>query len=498
MVIGGIFIGYKLNETGNEYSFIDTIDLEEGASDLSVGRVEEIIRFIDSKYVDSIDQELLLTDAIKNIVNHLDPHSVYLDSKEAAYVNDQVAGEYKGIGIETKIIGDTVYIAHVLPDSPAKQVGLQVYDIVTNINGISMFNYKEYFDSISASMKKVEKQEIDINRGGSDMRFSVNKEMIPVNSCENFFTLNDTIAYIEIKRFSENTYREFMDALESLVSKGNAKHLIIDVRDNGGGLLPEVAKILSQLINEEKQLLVYTEGLKQKREEYRSTGKVFFPVEKIAVLINNQSASGSEILAGAIQDLDRGIIIGARSFGKGLVQEQYALKNKSALRLTVAKYFTPSGRSIQKPFDQDYVNLSAEELEMLPVLVDTTGIDSTEKRYRTLYLNRMVYSNGGIDPDVKIDDQNQAAEIRNDIVDLIIRKALSYEISLSDSTTVVNLLEDAKGFQKELPRSSQDDLEDAFAFAAYSPTYYHKYQMTKDSAVSAALSQFAKEDLFDY
>ncbi len=372
------------------------------------GRVEELIRYVEAKYVDDINREELTEKAIGNLLNELDPHSNYISAKQLKEVNEQLDGNFEGIGIEFMILDDTILVVTPIPGGPSEAAGIRSGDRIVTIE-----------DSIVAGKDVIVKDVVGMLRGskGTDVNigivrgdkkeiknFTITRDKIPLNSVDVGYMLDEKTGYIRISRFSATTYREFMEKIEDLVENNKMEDLVIDLRQNPGGYLQEATNILSQLFNEKGKLLVYTEGRTVKRNDYESTGKPFYSIGKIAVLIDEGSASASEIVAGAIQDWDRGVIIGRRSFGKGLVQEQYALKDGGALRLTIARYYTPSGRSIQKSYEDldayDHDVYDRRENGELYSLDSITIADTTQ--FFTLKEKRVVYGGGGIQPDIFI------------------------------------------------------------------------------------------------
>jgi carboxyl-terminal processing protease len=398
MVAFGIFIGYKMND--KDERFLSKID---GDKKIELGRVEEMIRFIETRYVDTLNNNVLIESAINGMLNKLDPHSIYIPPKHVSEIAENMDGSFNGIGIETLTIDDTVTIATLIKDSPGHVAGLQQYDQIVAVNDTTVAGMKLAFDKIRDKLKSNGKTvKLEIKRRGNPHTLIKNIKLgaIPIHSADVAYMINDSLGYIQIKQFSSNTYDEFMKQVEYLAEKKGMRHLAIDLRGNPGGYLPQAVKILNQLIVEKDQLLVYTEGRNHTRQDYKTNGKAFFNLKKIAVLVDENSASGSEVIAGAIQDHDRGIIIGRKSFGKGLVQEQFNLSNGGAIRLTTARYYTPSGRSIQKDFSSlaDYEEEAANRSIFKPMKRDS----AKSKEYKTLHLGRKVYSGKGIDPEVFI------------------------------------------------------------------------------------------------
>lgn len=399
MCILGIMLGYKMNEA-DDPALILGVDKEESHELSAIGRVEEIVRFVEARYVDEVDDGKLVESAITAVLDQLDPHSIYIGPDYLKSINNNMEGRYDGIGIESFYLDDTVNIISVMKNSPASKAGLETFDQILSIDGEVVAGVEMPFDSISLKLKKggTEKNVLIKKHNTGDIKeIAIQADELPLVSVSLAYMLNDDTGVIKVNRFSSKTYKEFMDHLEDLYENEGLKNVIIDLRGNPGGYLPEATNILSQLIQEKDRLLVYTEGKNNKKTEYYTTGKSFFNIERVAVITDESSASASEILAGAIQDWDRGLVVGRRTFGKGLVQEQYDLSNGGAIRLTVAKYYTPTGRSIQQSY---------EDLEKYHDVTNRLTQDSTKVKdsmeYRTMFLGRKVFAGGGISPDVLV------------------------------------------------------------------------------------------------
>jgi carboxyl-terminal processing protease len=417
MVVIGILIGVKMN-TGT-LDFVEKVSLGNAAG--PIGRVEEVVRFIESKYVDSLDSDQILEAAIADIMDDLDPHSIYLSARQLKSLDEQMNGYYRGVGVESFFIDDTLRISRVIKDSPAELSGIMPFDQLITIGDSTIAGVNKPYSEIRELLRADGQDKLKLGIKRRNNTSIIEAIVIPgeinLQSSKVAYSMEDNIAYIKVDRFSSNTYKEFMESLEVLIEKDSTRHLIIDLRDNPGGYLPETVNILSQLFNEKGRLLVYTQGKSEKKVEYKTTGKNFFPVDKIAVLIDEGSASGSEIIAGAIQDWDRGLVIGRRSFGKGLVQEQYPLRNGGAIRLTISRYYTPSGRSIQKSYEDldEYGNELYERYHNGEVYGNGYQEKEDSLVFFTKLLNRKVYGGGGIYPDVfvpadstiSIQDQSQ-------------------------------------------------------------------------------------------
>lgn len=402
-VVGGMFLGMRMN---NSAPSIQRVAASESApvSSVGQGRVEEIIRYIEAKYVDGVNTELMVNDAIREIIGDLDPHSNYIPAKELKEINEQLEGSFDGIGIEYMILDDTIVVVTPLAGGPSEAAGIAVGDKIITIEdsivaGVDIDNY-----GIMTKLRGEAGTDVTVGvlRSGAENTkdYTITRDKIPNNSVDVAYMLEDEIGFIKVNRFSSKTYEEFMAGVEELSGEG-MKHLVIDLRHNPGGYLNEATQMLSQLFKQAGLLLVYTEGDHVSRSDYETTGRPFFEIEQIAVLIDEGSASASEIMAGAIQDHDRGWLIGRRSFGKGLVQEQYTLKDGSALRLTVARYYTPSGRSIQKDYgDRDGYDSDVFNRYETGELMSADSISMADSLEYFTDLGRKVYGGGGIVPEI--------------------------------------------------------------------------------------------------
>jgi carboxyl-terminal processing protease len=400
----GIFLGYKIqqknvSETGNS-SLINP---------KNSSRLSEIIRYIEGRYKDKVELSEIEEGAIHELLKELDPHSVFIPVKEMFHVNEDMNGEFEGIGIEFYILKDTIMVVTPISGGPSEQLGIRSGDKIIYIDdsivaGIGITNM-----GVVSKLKgpKGTKVKASIKRNGTKelIDFNITRDKIPLVSVDAGFLLNDKTGYIKINRFSATTYREFMEKLDPLVNKFKIEHLIIDLRQNPGGYLEEAIKIADELLSDRKDIL-YTEGYNHPKKIHRASKPGMFEEGKLTILVDEGSASASEILAGAIQDWDRGEIIGRRTFGKGLVQEQYALRDGSALRLTVAEYFTPSGRNIQKPYNpkngEDYTDEIYNRYETGEAYnLDSLKINDTVKFY-SLIKNKPLFGGGGVMPDIFI------------------------------------------------------------------------------------------------
>lgn len=337
----GIFIGNTFSIFNSRRSLFNRGD-----------KLEAILEYINDAYVDSINMQNVLEGAIPNIINQLDPHSAYIPAKDMEMVSEDLEGHFSGIGVQFSILNDTITVVSVISGGPSSAAGIMPGDRIVKVND-SIFTGKDVTNervlkNLRGAKGSVVK--LGIKRGGSPnlIAVSVKRGDIPVNTVDASFMATKNVGYIKINKFGSTTYNEFITGLSKLQTQG-AKSLIVDLRQNTGGYLGAAQMMINEFFPK-KQLIVYTEGRAFPRESYYSDGSGTFQNEQVVVLIDEGSASASEIFAGAIQDTDRGLIMGRRSFGKGLVQQQRVFKDGSALRLTIARYHTPSGRCIQKAY----------------------------------------------------------------------------------------------------------------------------------------------------
>jgi len=397
VLVLGIILGFNLRDTLHNKRSIGTVIRQND-------KLEDLIDMIHEKYVDTVNTGELYRDAISGILKSLDPHTVYIPADELQNVNDDLDGGFSGIGVEFSIVRDTIEVTGVIDNGPASHSGMQIGDQLikvgdsvvagTNITSdriVHLLKGKQY-SSVYVTVKRITDGELK--------QLPIKRDIIPTYSVEASIMLDAATGFIKINRFTATTYDEFTTALKKLQSEG-ATQLIIDLRNNPGGYLDAATSIADDFLANNK-LIVFTKGVHTTKTEYRASGKGLFEKGRLAILVDEGSASASEILSGAIQDWDRGVIIGRRSFGKGLVQEQYDMPNGAALRLTVAKYYTPSGRCIQRSFANGK-DAYEEDYEKRFETGELTGKDTipqsdTERFYTANH--RVVYGGGGIKPDV--------------------------------------------------------------------------------------------------
>ena len=395
-VVIGILIGtfYANHFSGNRLNIINS----------GSNRLNNLLHIIDDQYVDAVNLDSLVDKAIPQILSDLDPHSVYISAKDVQQATDDLKGSFSGIGVEFVIREDTIHIQGIIKDGPAERAGLLAGDKIVSVDDKpfvgKIVTNEEAMHRLKG--KKGTKVKVGVVRYGHKAvkTFTITRDDIPQKSVSAAYMIDDSTGYIKIKNFGENTYPEMLVALAEL-SQEQFRNLIIDLRDNTGGYLTAATQMINEFLPGNR-LIVYTEGRKSPRQEYKSDGRGTYQTIPLVVLINESSASASEIFAGAMQDNDRATIIGRRSFGKGLVQKQIGFNDGSMIRLTVARYYTPSGRCIQKPYQAGDEKGYEEDLVARykhGEFFSQDSIKHTGPAYHTRN-GRVVYGGGGITPDI--------------------------------------------------------------------------------------------------
>ena len=359
---------------------------------------------LDNFYVDTVNSDKVVEDAIIKALKELDPHSAYIPKKDVEKANEQLVGSFEGIGVTFQLIRDTITVIGPVPGGPSEKVGIMAGDKFIKIDGEDSYGKKIDNEYVQKHLrgKKGTKVTVTVKRGNDPelMDFEIIRDKIPLNSINAFFILRKNIGYIKLDRFAQESTKEFKDAMESLTQQG-MKSLVLDLRSNTGGYLNTAIEMVDQFLKAD-QLIVYTEGLHSPRQEWKSTDEGVFTKGNLVVLIDEGSASASEILSGAIQDHDRGVIIGRRSFGKGLVQRPFNLPDGAVIRLTTARYHTPTGRCIQRPYEdgtEEYYKEMTKRLEHGEYFHADSIHFPDSLRYKTDN-GRIVYGGGGIMPDI--------------------------------------------------------------------------------------------------
>lgn len=403
-IVGGIIIGtfFANRYAGNRLNIINT----------SSNKLNDLLHIIDDQYVDTVDIANIVEQSMPKILQELDPHSTYISAKDAESANEDLKGSFCGVGIQFVIREDTVRVTNIIHGEPSEKVGILPGDKIISVDG------KPYVGSIVTNQEtlhrlkgdKGTKVKIGVMRHGqkNPMSFTVIRGDIPLKSIDATYMINDKLGYVKIKNFGETTYAELLTSLAELEAAG-FKGLVVDLRGNGGGYLSAAIQMVNEFLPGDK-LIVYTQGRRARREEYKSDGRGSYQKIPLIVLIDETTASAAEIFSGAIQDNDRGIIVGRRSFGKGLVQQPIEFSDGSLIHLTIARYYTPSGRCIQKP----YVKGQPKEYEMDLVARYERGeffsqdsIHQTGEKYHTS-IGRTVYGGGGIMPDYFVAEDTTA------------------------------------------------------------------------------------------
>ncbi|TKK66120.1 S41 family peptidase [Ilyomonas limi] len=414
----GMVIGYQMRaKTAVANSFFQ--------NNISSSVLPEILSLIKNKYVDKVGTDSLKADAINEMLAHLDPHSVYIPPSELQNVNEDLQGNFQGIGIEFQIFDDTVNVVNVIAGGPSDEAGMEIGDKMLAVyDTISIAGVNIKPDKIRNLLRGEGGTDVNVTvlRNGQQKKLTIERGTIPVPSVDVSYVIAPQTGFIRINKFAETTYEEFLDALKKLQQQ-HIQKLILDLRGNGGGFLNEAVSIADEFLDDNK-LIVYTQGTNVPKTEYRCKREGLFEKGELVVLVDETSASASEILAGALQDWDRATIIGRRTFGKGLVQQQYNLTDGGALRLTVARYYTPLGRNIQKPYNKGKEAYEEELIQRFHngevVIGDTTK--PTTQAFKTPG-GHLVYGGGGITPDIFIPFDTTAQP--QPVVDLFYKGTLS-------------------------------------------------------------------------
>ncbi len=397
-------------------------------------KFNQLFDWVDSYYVDSVNTDKLSEEVIRNMLQKMDPHSSYISKDEVAEMNEPLQGNFEGIGVTFNILNDTIFIVQPLVGGPSEKLGIRagdriIYIDTINVTGKGITN-KLVFSKLRGKKGTTVNVKIKRNAVNKLLAFSIVRDKIPIQSVDAAYKINDTTGYIRLSRFSITSHEEVDNEIIKL-QKENIKNLIIDLSGNGGGYLDVAINLADDFIDENK-LIVYTKGARTDKKEYISTSKGLFEKGKLVLIIDEGSASASEILAGAIQDWDRGIIVGRRSYGKGLVQRRLTFLDGAEVRLTVARYYTPSGRTIQKPYTGTYETYSNEVSTRYKngELLGKEQITHPDSlKYYTLIKKRAVYGGGGISPDifVPIDTSDNTILLKKLVAKAIINNfALEY------------------------------------------------------------------------
>lgn len=392
----GIYIGIDLTSVNSENQIF------QRPARSGTDKISQIINFIEHQYVDTVKKQDLIDKSIQDLLQHLDPHSYYITTAELRQYTEPLEGNFDGIGVEFTIQNDTVFVVTPLEGGPSEALGIVSGDRIVSVEGENIAGIGISNNDVIEKLRGERGTDVSVQikrRGHNNLLdFTITRGKIPIYSVAVSYLLDKETGYIKVTRFAKTTHEEFMAGVNEMLDQG-MKKLIIDLRGNGGGYLNTAIAICEELLPKDK-LIVYTEGKAQPRKTYHTSRNGKLKDMPLVLLIDQGSASASEILAGAVQDNDRGLVIGRRSFGKGLVQEHYEFPDSSAIRLTVARYYTPSGRSIQRPYGEgiDYAGEYLERFESGEVY-DSTKIKHPDSLIYHTKGGRIVYGGGGIVPD---------------------------------------------------------------------------------------------------
>lgn len=518
VMMAGMVIGVKLQDSSTIFERMEEDGEDGGSMELPI---IQAVRYIESKYVDSINTEELTESAIQNLMQDLDPHSVYLSKSMHEQSDDELHGSFVGIGIDYLMLDDTLTIRNVIESSPADIAGLASGDKILKVEERVIAGVEMTADSIVGILKGKLGESVSITcwskKKQEEYVTDVIRDHVDLWSIPCAFMLDERTGFIKINSFTATTPREFAQAIQALIKDQGMQDLIIDIRGNSGGYLDNsVIPVLNHIFLDKNKLLVYTSGTNVGKKDYESNGHSRLNIKKIAVLIDEESASASEILAGALQDWDRAVIIGRRSFGKGLVQEELSLVNGGAIRVTIARYYTPSGRCIQKDYsDRDeYQNDLQNRYDEGELFADKeTEIKDTTKYFTAN--GRLVHGGGGISPEIYIPldtviYNHDWAMLRRYLDAYVLLKSIPVDMDKKEFvrsfTTSDALVDDFLNYAESkseihfstnkyrpyIKKYLKADLGQSLFGAA---TYYEVEANEKDPFVTTALKQLKKEDV---
>ncbi len=460
VLAAGIFIGKSLNNYHSNTQYI----LQDP------NKLDLVIQRIDKEYVDTIDKNKMIEDAVTTILSNFDPHTTYIAAKDLEKMNEHLQGNFDGIGVQFNILKDTVLVINTISGGPAEKVGVMAGDKIVTVNDSVFAGNGITNDKVIKQLKgkRGTSVKVGVKRKGYPeiLNFEIVRDKIPVNTVDVAYMLDKEIGYIKISAFGATTHQEFAEAIRNLKAEGMTK-MILDLRQNGGGYLGAAVNIADELLSD-KKLIVYTQGKARNRKDYKATANGLFEEGALAVLIDSWSASASEVVSGAIQDNDRGSIVGRRSFGKGLVQETTRFRDGSAMQLTTARYYTPSGRCIQKPYNKGNEKYQMDIYERY-ANGEMTSADSihfdNNKQFKTSKGN-IVYDGGGITPDIFVPiDTMLQTPVLNKLSSKIYKYSLEYTnkhrenlSKLKTHTEIINFLNNHNMFDNFLQIAKKEGI----------------------------------------
>ncbi|MBO5963708.1 MAG: S41 family peptidase [Bacteroidales bacterium] len=484
----GIIIGFFMVPSGNskEYS-------------VQSGKMAYILSLIDAQYVDKVDMDSLEDEAIRSFLADLDPHSVYMTAEEIKKENEGLQGNFDGIGVQFRIIEDTIVVVQPIVQGPSHKAGIMAGDRIVEVDdsivcGKGITN-EDVFKLLKG--KKGTKVKLGIKRHNIEktLNFTIKRDAIPIHSVDYSGMIDNSTGYIKLSQFSANSYQEVHSALVKLKGQG-MKQLVFDLRGNGGGYLDQAVKIADEFLVD-KDLIVFTNGRYRGRNDYFATNKGVFEEGKIIVLIDEIAASASEIVAGALQDNDRGMIIGRRTFGKGLVQEQKELPDGSALRLTVSRYYTPSGRCIQRPYisgdPEKYYTDFIERYVNMEKHTDTIS-HADSLKYKTKK-GRIVYGGGGIEPDVELP---YYVYKKSDYYSTLLKKGLIYKFCfdhIDRNRKAFKQYKDGADFLNKFS-VTENLLQEMLSFATEQKVEKENLSDTESSEIKQLMKSYIAQNLY--
>lgn len=423
-VVGGFFLGANVGTDQSQPSIISF-------KHRNFNILNEVINYIDREYVDTVRKDQLVEETIQHLLQELDPHSYYIPAEELRAMSEPLEGNFEGIGIQFNIQKDTVVVITTISGGPSEKVGLQAGDRIVKVDGEQIAGNGITNKKVMKLLKgeKGTKVNLTVDRfRKKNLEFTITRDKIPYHSVDVAYLLDDKTGFIKISRFAKTTFEEFYEAAEQLEAEG-MERMIIDLRGNGGGYLDAAVRIADALL-EKGKMIVYTEGRARERQNYRSENVGQFQNMPITILVDESSASASEILAGAVQDNDRGVIIGRRTFGKGVVQEQTNWPDGSATRLTIARYYTPTGRCIQRPYDGGAEQYQEDYYHRYETgeLYNADSIAFPDSLKYTTPQGKIVYGGGGIMPDFFIPMDTTAGSV---FLNKVVYQGMVYEFAFN-------------------------------------------------------------------